>query len=48
MLHEKYNQRTKFLVFICLTVAIVAGLSSGTCFSSASAQKVNKTLELYF
>ena len=41
MLHEKYNQRTKFLVFICLSVAIVAGLSSGTYFSSASAQ--NKT-----
>jgi pimeloyl-ACP methyl ester carboxylesterase len=41
MLHEKYNQKTKFLVFICLSVAMVAGLSSGTYFSSASAQ--NKT-----
>jgi pimeloyl-ACP methyl ester carboxylesterase len=41
MLHEKYNQRTKFLVFMCLSVAMVAGLSSGTYFSSASAQ--NKT-----
>ena len=37
MLHEKYNQRTKFLVFICLSVATVAGLSSGTYFRSASA-----------
>jgi pimeloyl-ACP methyl ester carboxylesterase len=41
MLHEKYNQKTKFLVFICLSVAMVAGLSSGTYFSSANAQ--NKT-----
>src|SRR5262249_39506365 len=41
MLHEKYDQLTKFLVFICLSVAIVAGLSSGAYFSSASAQ--NKT-----
>src|SRR5215813_10577702 len=41
MLHEKYNQKTKFLVFICLSVAMVAGLSSGTYFSSASGQ--NKT-----
>jgi pimeloyl-ACP methyl ester carboxylesterase len=37
MLHEKYNQKTKFLVFICLSVAMVAGLSSAT----ANAQ--NKT-----
>jgi pimeloyl-ACP methyl ester carboxylesterase len=40
MLHEKYNQKTKFLVFICLSVAMVASLSSGTYFSSASAQKM--------
>jgi len=40
MLHEKYNQKTKFLVFMCLTVAMVAGLSSGTYFSSASAQNM--------
>src|SRR5215467_9239632 len=33
--------KEQFLVFICLSVAIVAGLSSGTYFSSASAQ--NKT-----
>jgi pimeloyl-ACP methyl ester carboxylesterase len=37
MLHEKYNQKTKFLVFICLSVAIVAGLSS---FSLARAQNM--------
>jgi pimeloyl-ACP methyl ester carboxylesterase len=41
MLHEKCNQKTKFLVFICVSVALVAGLSSGTYFSSARAQ--NKT-----
>src|SRR5215469_6679400 len=41
MLHEKHNQKTKFLVLMCLSVAIVAGFSSGTCFSSASGQ--NKT-----
>ncbi|MGB8938011.1 MAG: alpha/beta hydrolase [Candidatus Nitrosopolaris sp.] len=41
MLHEKYNQKTKFLVFMFLSVAIVAGLSSTTYFTSASAQ--NKT-----
>src|SRR5215469_9939197 len=40
MLHEKYNQKTKFLVFICLSVAMVAGLSSGGYFSSASAQNM--------
>jgi high-affinity Fe2+/Pb2+ permease len=44
MLHEKYNlykTNTQFLVLTCLSVAIVAGLSSGAYFSSASAQ--NKT-----
>ena len=40
MLHEKYNQKTKFLVFMSLSVAMVAGLSSGTYFSSASAQNM--------
>jgi pimeloyl-ACP methyl ester carboxylesterase len=40
MLHEKYIQKTKFLVFMCLSVAMVAGLSSGTYFSSASAQNM--------
>jgi pimeloyl-ACP methyl ester carboxylesterase len=38
---KKYNQKTKFLVLVCLSVAIVAGLSSAAYFSSASAQ--NKT-----
>jgi hypothetical protein len=28
MLHEKYNQKTKFLVLMCLNVSIVAGFSS--------------------
>jgi hypothetical protein len=28
MLHEKYNQKTNFLVSICLSVSIVAGSSS--------------------
>ena len=41
MVHEKYNLKTKFLVLVCLSVAIVAGLSSTTYFTSASAQ--NKT-----
>ena len=40
MLHEKYNQKTKFLVFMCLSVAMVAGLSSGTYFNSATAQNM--------
>ena len=41
MLHKKYNQKTKFLVFMYLSVAMVIGLSSGTYFSSANA--LNKT-----
>jgi pimeloyl-ACP methyl ester carboxylesterase len=44
MLHEKYNicnTKTKFLVLVCLSVAIVAGLSSAAYFGSANAQ--NKT-----
>ncbi len=40
MLHEKYNQKTKFLVLVCLSVAIVVGLSPGTYFSSARAQNM--------
>ena len=36
----RYNQKTKFLVFVCLSVAMVAGLSSGTYFSSATAQNM--------
>jgi len=31
MLHEKYNQKTKFLVLMCLSVSIVAGLLSVIC-----------------
>ena len=45
MLYEKYNicnTKTKFLVFVCLSVAIVASLSLGTYFSSASAQNMTK------
>jgi high-affinity Fe2+/Pb2+ permease len=38
MLHD--NQKTKFLVLMCLSIAIVGGLSSGTYFSSASAQNM--------
>jgi pimeloyl-ACP methyl ester carboxylesterase len=40
MLHEKCNQKTKFLVFICLSVAMIASLSSGTYFRSVSAQNM--------
>ena len=40
MVHEKYNQKTKFLVLMCLSVAIVAGLSSATYFSPTSAQNM--------
>jgi pimeloyl-ACP methyl ester carboxylesterase len=40
MVHEKYNQKIEFLVFMCLSVALVASLSSGTYFSSASAQNM--------
>jgi uncharacterized alpha/beta hydrolase family protein len=45
MLYEKYNicnTKTKFLVFVCLSVAIVAGLSLAIYHGSANAQ--NKTL----
>jgi hypothetical protein len=31
MLHKKYNQKTKFLVLMCLSVSIVAGFSSVIC-----------------
>jgi len=41
MLHEKYNQKTKFLILICLSIAIVAGFSSAIYHGSANAQ--NKT-----
>src|SRR5262249_11075044 len=39
MLHEKYIQKKKFLVFMCISVVMVAGLSSGNYFNSANAQK---------
>jgi hypothetical protein len=32
------NQKTKFLVLMCLSVSIVAGLSSAICIGSANAQ----------
>ena len=41
MLHEEYNQKTRFLILICLSVAIVAGFSSAIYHGSANAQ--NKT-----
>jgi pimeloyl-ACP methyl ester carboxylesterase len=40
MLHEKYNQRTKFLVFMCLSVSMVAGSSSALYHCSANAQNM--------
>jgi pimeloyl-ACP methyl ester carboxylesterase len=43
MLHEEYNQKTKFLVLMSLSAAIVAGSSSGTYLSSASAQNNTST-----
>jgi pimeloyl-ACP methyl ester carboxylesterase len=43
MRYEKYNQKTKFLVLVCLVVTIVAGFSSAIYLGSASAQ--SKTLK---
>ena len=41
MQHRKYNDKTKFLVLVCLSVAIIGCLSSAIYHGSASAQ--NKT-----
>jgi hypothetical protein len=42
MLHEKHNQKAKFLVLMCLSVAIVARLSSDTIKSSYDWQIIRK------
>jgi pimeloyl-ACP methyl ester carboxylesterase len=41
MQHRKYNEKTKFLVLVCLSVAIIGCLSSAIYHGSANAQ--NKT-----
>jgi hypothetical protein len=39
MLHEKYNDKTKFLVLMCLSVLIVAGFSSAICIGYVRTEK---------
>ena len=41
MVHEKYNQKTKLIVSVCLSVLIIGCLSSVIYHGSANAQ--NKT-----